>query len=96
MCIAGSKTNYLSSLAYQAKTWKFGDKSSKFFGSDLDCILANMPSHKVLRTINGRLTISAKEIVHIMDSQSVAKAVSTFRRLVPKPFPSMCVLLPCI
>ena len=93
------KTSYLSSLAYQARTWKFGNTSRKFSGQDLNYILRTIPSRKVMKrlakTVNSRLTVSAKEIVHIMDSQSVAKAISTFRRLLPKAFPSM-LNSPCV
>lgn len=83
-------------MAYQAKTWKYGKGSYKLAGSDLNTILAKIPSTKVVKklaaTLNRRHTVSARELIHIMDSQSVSRAISRFRRLIPKAFPSKPML----
>ena len=51
-----SKPSYPISLAYQAKTWKFGDVSRKLSGSDLNYILANLRSRKVLKHLPTTIT----------------------------------------
>ena len=58
-----SKTSYPSSLAYQAKTWKFGDVSRKLSGSDLNFILANFQSRKVLKHLPTSITKSISKFM---------------------------------
>ena len=51
-----SRASYPISLAYQAKTWKFGDVSRKLSGSDMNYILANLQSRKVLKHLPMTIT----------------------------------------
>ena len=85
-------------MAYQAKTWLFTASDGRFSGQDLNSIIEKQPSLRVCKmlakTINRRLTISPREIIHIIDSQSVSRAVKSFRRLIPSAFPSkLCYIL---
>mgnify|MGYP001801279222 CR=1 FL=1 len=78
------------------KALKYGDVFKKFSGSDLNFILANIPSRKVLKRlstiINGRLTISAKEIVHIMEcGQSCQHLLTTITKGITK---YVCAFIP--
>lgn len=88
--IKGEKLSYLTTLAYQARHWKLKDTGS-LSGSDLSVVVSKIPSisvcRKLAKTVNTRLAMNAKEVVHIMDGQSVGKAVQSFRRHVPGMFP---------
>ena len=87
----GSKDSLLTSLAYQAKTWTHSESSGKLSGADLNQVLSQIPSKKVCRrlakTVNVCQTIGAREILYIIDNQSVSRAVAKFRQLVPNAFP---------